>query len=75
MVHGEVVVGGGGAGTYVCIATSYVAHEVDGQWSLVRVPDVGTINGLASDAPDDGWAAADKGLLHYHAGTWIAVLK
>jgi len=58
-----------------CIATSYVAHEVDGQWTPVPVPDVGTINGLAFDAPDDGWAAADEGLLHYHAGTWTAVLK
>jgi hypothetical protein len=38
------------------------------------VPNVGIINGLAFDSPDDGWAAADGGLLHYHAGTWTAVL-
>jgi hypothetical protein len=59
----------------VCTASSYMLHLSGGQWTAVPVPDVGPINGLAFDSPDDGWAAADGGLLHYHAGTWTAVRR
>lgn len=55
--------------------TSYLLHYLDGQWTEVAVPNVKTVNGLAMDAPNDGWAAADGGLLHDHNGAWSAVLK
>jgi hypothetical protein len=66
--------GGGEARGYFCTVTSYMLHLSGGVWTAVPVPNVGIINGLAFDSPDDGWAAADGGLLHYHAGIWTAVL-
>jgi hypothetical protein len=65
---------GGEAPGSFCTATSYMMHLSEGVWTAVPVPNVGTINGLAFDSPDDGWAAADGGLLHYHDGLWTAVL-
>jgi hypothetical protein len=72
LMHKQFV--GGEAPAYDCTATSYMLHLNEGLWTAVPVPRVGTINGLAFDSLDDGWAAADEGLLHYHAGTWTAVL-
>jgi hypothetical protein len=53
--------GGDEAPGSFCTATSYTMHVSEGGWTVVPVPNVGTINGLAFDSPDDGWAAADGG--------------
>jgi hypothetical protein len=48
-------------------------HDQAGQWVEVTVPNVGAIHRLVMLSPEDGWAAADGGLLHYSGGQWLQV--
>lgn len=45
-------------------------HYHAGQWTFVAVPAVGAIHRLVMLSPQEGWAAADGGLLHYIGGQW-----
>ncbi|MGZ6392401.1 MAG: WD40/YVTN/BNR-like repeat-containing protein [Ktedonobacterales bacterium] len=72
-IHRSIV--GSETAIYVYTAKSLLLQYAGGRWSEVAVPDLGTINAIALVAPGEGWAAADRGLLHLHDGTWTAVVN
>lgn len=47
-----------------------ILHDHAGHWTYAQAPAVGAIRGLAMVSADEGWAAADGGLLHYAGGQW-----
>lgn len=65
----------GDAGTieYPTVPATLLLHYHAGQWTYAQAPDVGALHSLAMVNQDEGWAAADGGLLHYSGGQWRAV--
>jgi hypothetical protein len=66
--------GGMTGNVFDAVTTSYVLHDVDGHWTKIEVPDHG-IDSLSMGSPDDGWAIAGNGLIHYHRGVWTEELQ
>lgn len=44
-----------------------------GQWTFVSAPDIGLIRRIVMLSPSEGWAAGERGLLHYSSGKWQVV--
>ncbi|HEY7849125.1 MAG TPA: hypothetical protein VIC27_03615, partial [Ktedonobacterales bacterium] len=66
---GDAPVGVGG----YSFLTPLLLHYQAGQWTFVMLaagPEVGAIHTLAMASAEEGWAAADGGLLHYTGGQW-----
>lgn len=65
--------GDAAAATFPTVPTTLLLRYHAGQWIDAQTPDVGAIHALVMVSPDEGWAAADGGLLHYTGGQWRAV--
>ena len=48
-------------------------HYHAGQWTDASAPAVGAIHRIVMQSSDEGWAAADGGLLHFSGGQWSLV--
>lgn len=55
------------------------AYYNNGKWSASPLPrsryGIGAIDTVSSDGPDDAWAAAPGGVLHWHKGKWRFVRR
>jgi hypothetical protein len=53
--------------------TPLLVHYHARQWTFTPAPAVGAIHRIEMLSPDEGWAAADGGLLQYTGGQWRLV--